>query len=205
MEIGIIIFWLFCGIIAGMIGSKKGQGCLSFLVGILFGPFGIIIALLSKGKRRTCPYCKELVNEDAVICKYCRNSFKGASNIQASSKQTFICPHCEGTLPLDIIIIGPNECPECKRMFSVIKDDISGKLRVAIDLRLKCPHCNQSLEASEDMLGMTINCPACQGEVKISNPIPQPQQTKACPFCGEQILAIAIKCKHCGEFLDTHK
>ena len=25
---------------------------------------------------------------------------------------------------------------------------------------------------------------------------------RACPFCGESILAIAKKCKHCGEFLD---
>ena len=27
-------------------------------------------------------------------------------------------------------------------------------------------------------------------------------EQKRCPFCGELILAIARKCKHCGEFLD---
>ena len=30
----------------------------------------------------------------------------------------------------------------------------------------------------------------------------QSPQTRACPYCGEQILKTAIKCKHCLEFLD---
>jgi len=47
------------------------------------------------------------------------------------------------------------------------------------------------------------------------NPAPIPQtacgvistvqstQVRPCPFCGEEILVVAKKCKHCGEFFDS--
>lgn len=30
------------------------------------------------------------------------------------------------------------------------------------------------------------------------------EETKRCPYCGEEILAIAKKCKYCGEWLEPH-
>jgi len=91
------------------------------------------------------------------------------------------------------------------------------------DMKFNCPHCEQPLEVPEEMLGDTIECPSCNGSIQLPKPEYQPEpdslvelqtpmqqppsappqrQTKDCPFCGEEILASARKCKHCGEFLD---
>lgn len=72
-----LIFWIICGIVAGMIGSGKGQGCFGFIIGFLLGPIGIIIALISKGNRKQCPYCKEYINKDATRCPKCQSDLEG--------------------------------------------------------------------------------------------------------------------------------
>lgn len=39
-----------------------------------------------------------------------------------------------------------------------------------------------------------------KGRLKMDN-----EETKRCPYCGEEILAVAKKCKHCGEWLDKEE
>jgi len=76
------------------------------------------------------------------------------------------------------------------------------------DYKFQCLDCGQSLEASEEKLGQTIDCPACGSKIALPEPdfndpvSSSDGTTRACPFCGEQIRKVAVKCKHCGEFLD---
>lgn len=71
MEIAILA-WLAFGAITGYICQQKGigfgWGC---ALGFLFGPLGTPIALLSKSRLRTCPYCTEKVRPEALVCKHC--------------------------------------------------------------------------------------------------------------------------------------
>ena len=67
-----LLLWLVCGSIAAAIAQKKGEGVLGFVVGLIFGPIGIIAAIFSKGKLKECPYCKERINKKAIRCPHCQ-------------------------------------------------------------------------------------------------------------------------------------
>jgi hypothetical protein len=46
------------------------------------------------------------------------------------------------------------------------------------DFKFNCPHCQQSLEAPEDLLGQTIECPQCKGSIQLPAPQPRLQPAK---------------------------
>jgi membrane protein YdbS with pleckstrin-like domain/DNA-directed RNA polymerase subunit RPC12/RpoP len=82
------------------------------------------------------------------------------------------------------------------------------------DIRFNCHECGGNLSVDENGAGMTVSCPLCSKQVRIpssqetpiaspsSPPIAKEKGMVNCSFCGEEILTTAIKCKHCGEFLD---
>lgn len=83
------------------------------------------------------------------------------------------------------------------------------------DIKFNCPECGGALEVDASGAGMTVNCPDCKkpicipkpvAKIQVRQPISSPsarsQSEKPCPLCGESILAVAKKCKHCGSMLD---
>lgn len=69
----LIIFNILCGVTSAVAGSFKGAGLAGFLLGLILGPFGLIIVILSPGKRVKCPYSKKYIDPEAVKCPYCQS------------------------------------------------------------------------------------------------------------------------------------
>jgi hypothetical protein len=104
------ILWIACGIIAAAIGHRKGEAIGGLVIGLMLGPLGIIIALLSKGSRKECPYCKELIHKDATVCPRCQRDIYQSFSIQ--------CPSCgTGGHVSENMSEGEVECPSCKKTF----------------------------------------------------------------------------------------
>lgn len=75
------------------------------------------------------------------------------------------------------------------------------------EIKFYCPFCHQSYQGTEEHIGMQYSCTDCgkqfvfteQEQTTVKS---QTSMTKNCPFCGEKVLLVAKKCKHCGEFFD---
>lgn len=68
-----VLIWFVSWIATIIVGSKKGEGCISVITGFFFGPVALIFAVASSGNKIKCSYCKELIEKDAVICPHCRS------------------------------------------------------------------------------------------------------------------------------------
>lgn len=83
-------------------------------------------------------------------------------------------------------------------------------------MTVKCPNCEWSAEVPDEKIpagGGKGTCPKCQTKFEVHKEAKQlieeppvllsstQRVTRACPLCGEEILSVAKKCKHCQSMI----
>ena len=98
----------------------------------------------------------------------------GSSMLLTKDKEMKTCPYCGGEILSTAI-----KCKHCGEWLE----------------QVRCSVCGEKVEKS------LSHCPICHEPLHASHlPLDMEEHHKPCIFCGEDILDVAKKCKHCGEW-----
>lgn len=84
-------------------------------------------------------------------------------------------------------------------------------------IEFRCDQCSKLLRTSDDRAGQGAKCPDCGASLRVpggggfggaydvdTDPADvhgSAVRYKPCPMCGERIRDVAVKCRHCGEYI----
>lgn len=128
-----LILWFLCGLVAGAIYKSKGRDvAAAFLVGLIFGPIGVLLAALTptdkaaqernavvSGEMKRCPKCAELVRHNAQVCRFCQHTFEAPASLAPGEIVKILgsgavrCSACGGAVRADAL-----RCKHCKQAFT---------------------------------------------------------------------------------------
>jgi acyl-CoA reductase-like NAD-dependent aldehyde dehydrogenase len=144
------------------------------------------------------------------------HEYQLSKNILGQVSVKYDCVKCGERLKSPIADAGKKDnCPNCLAQFTV--PGLEEKQRIDTERALAA--CNKEISAEKirqqriarerqehiDKLAKEEERRKRVAEqLRYEEERPQSQMTQVrnCPFCAEEILAAATKCKHCGEFLD---
>jgi len=101
----VLFIWFIFPVLSAIVANSKGRSSfIWFIMGLLLGPFSLLVALLPPiertGVTKKCPDCAEIVKREANVCKHCGKRFE----IQKVSSDVISSPP---VTPIDMTPITP--------------------------------------------------------------------------------------------------
>jgi ribosomal protein S27AE len=110
-----VLSWLLFGVVSAIVARKKGRsGCAWFVLGVLLGPFGLILAFAAsrhgpvvlapsepsplKSAPKNCPTCGELIPQETGTCRSCDEKASRRA-LPGFATESWICPRCGASNP----------------------------------------------------------------------------------------------------------
>ncbi|WP_366935526.1 recombinase family protein [uncultured Lamprocystis sp.] len=108
-----ILLWILFSVFSGVIAKSRNQDVLLWaLVGLFFGPFGLIVAFLpseTEGLQSTsrqaitkCKKCQEAIQFNARICRHCGTHFPYLAEPARSHVELIEKHYVQGASPIQI-------------------------------------------------------------------------------------------------------
>ncbi len=150
-----------------------------------------------------CPYCERITRVPSTFagkqgkCPGCQKVIEVPDPAQAQT-QAFAPPSGQVASPPPLPVLEPHAPPPLPGAGAGALPPID----VPAVQRVDASAAAAAIAAQLGAIGSPVASAGAGGPV-IGTPLPaKAGPTRACPFCGEQILQAAKKCKFCGQFLD---
>ena len=76
----LLVIWIASVLAAAVIATRKGNPIGGTFLGIVLGPIGLLIVLLSGSANRVaCPFCAEKILKKATVCPHCQREVHASS------------------------------------------------------------------------------------------------------------------------------
>ncbi len=149
----LLIIWLGCAVLGGIIAHRHQAAGTGAIVGLLFGPLGVIAAFALDGRPK-CLGCQLRIDGTPEKCPRC-----GESLAQKKTVVRFTCQRCSRQVTAHGVASGEDfmTCPYCHELTAIRpgSDPAAGPASITQARLQPCPDCGHQVSRR------AASCPQC--------------------------------------------